>query len=81
MIKYFHELTQEEIDKIPGKTSLKRIAKDYPQPDWCEYPDATAGAMGCWGLVLGRVRDQGKAYCAQCECNKDWSPKNDPRDD
>ncbi len=79
MRKYFHELTQEEIENLKG--SCEKIAKDYPQPDWCEYPDAIAGAMGCWGLVLGRVRDQGKAYCEQCEYNKDWSPKNDPRDD
>lgn len=71
MIKYFHELTAKEIDEIPDGTTCEQVAKDYPQPDWCDYPDATYGAMGCWGLVLGRVRDQGKEYCAKCELNKE----------
>ena len=71
MIKYFHELTQAEIDAIPEGTTCAQVAKDYPQPTWCEYTNATHGAMGCWGLTYGRVHDQGKAYCAECECNKE----------
>jgi hypothetical protein len=71
MIKYFHELTDKEIEDIPADTTCKQVAKKYPQPKWCEYPNATHGAMGCWGLVGGRVREQGKKYCANCECNKE----------
>ena len=71
MIKYFHELTKEEIEAIPAGKTCKEVAKDYPQPEWCEYPNAVYGAMGCWGLMLGSVKDQGKAYCVNCECNKE----------
>lgn len=71
MIKYFHELTREEIAAIPKDMTFGQVAKDYPQPVWCKYPDATFPDLGCFGLVCGYVRDEGKAYCAECECSKE----------
>jgi hypothetical protein len=72
MKKYFHELTREEIAEIQAgpSTSNAQVAKDYPQPEWCTYPNATYGILGCWGLMRGSVHDN-KSYCAECECNKE----------
>jgi hypothetical protein len=73
MIKYFHELTKREINKLEG--TVEQVSKDYPQPDWCEYPGAVAGAMGCWSLMLGIIHKKGKAYCVNCECCKPEVPE------
>lgn len=68
-IKYFHELTEKEfkalVKKHPHMTN-QEFAKLYPQPPWCDYPDATYGMMGCWSLCSFMVKD--KKYCKGCEC-------------
>jgi hypothetical protein len=71
MIKYFHELTDKEWKELKesGKTWAE-AAVIYPQPEWCEYPEALAGEMGCWSLVyrMGVSRES----CKGCELyNKD----------
>lgn len=38
------------------------------QPDWCDYPDATAPFWGCWSLLEGMV--ESKEYCNKCELYK-----------
>lgn len=70
MIKYFHELTEKEFkDKCVGKMKYKQLSKNYPQPLWCKYPDATGELMGCWSLMSHMVKD--KSYCKDCEyCDK-----------
>ena len=69
MIKFFHELTREEFEKIAKRRrSVKNFVRDYPQPVWCEYPEATAGMMGCWSLVGFMVT--GEDYCKKCDCYK-----------
>lgn len=74
MIKYFHELTEDEFDKIikdnPGKTWVW-AAETYPQPDWCKYPNAVADGpfTGCGSLMNFRIHDN--FPCAHCEFNKD----------
>lgn len=67
MIKYFHELTEAEFKAIveSKQYTWKQLAKDYPQPEWCQYPDATSGVMGCWSLMSHMVT--GKEYCKGCE--------------
>ena len=67
MIKYFHELTEEEFKKLVDSKeyTYKRLANDYPQPVWCNYPDATSGAMGCWSLMGFMVT--GEDYCKNCD--------------
>lgn len=72
MIKHFHELTKEEFKEIVDskKYTWEQLSKDYPQPEWCGYPDATQGTMGCWSLVSHMVKD--RDYCKNCECSKDY---------
>lgn len=71
MIKYFHELTEQEWDKYiaenPHKT-WKDAQKIFPQPKWCDYPEAVCGTMGCWSLMAFRVKDED--YCGDCDCHK-----------
>lgn len=67
MIKYFHELTEKEFKKkIVGKLTNAECDRDYPQPTWCNYPEATMGMMGCWSLISFMVT--GEDYCKDCDC-------------
>lgn len=75
MIKYCHELTKEEYEKLgDGKKSgltFAEFAELYPQPIWCSYPDATFGTMGCWSLLdfdNGHSMVTGEKYCKGCDC-------------
>lgn len=76
MIKPFHELTKEEFKGIVDskKYTWEKLAKDYPQPEWCQYPDATAGQMGCFSLMWHLVKD--KNYCKNCECSKEYKKED-----
>ena len=66
MIKYYHELTKEEFAKLEEqKLTWGQVAKDYPQPKWCSYPEAVNGVMGCWSLMDYRVT--GRDFCRNCE--------------
>jgi len=50
--RYFHELEQTEIDTlIADKKTVGYILENYKQPDWCNYPNALKGQMGCWSLM------------------------------
>lgn len=71
MKKYFHELTDQEFKELPGNITYEQLAKEYPQPDWCEYPDATAGLMGCWSLMSMLIKN--RDCCKNCECCKDFN--------
>lgn len=73
--KYWHELPQQEIDRmIEEKTSLQFVVDNYSQPDWCTYPEALMGMMGCWSLTdltAGGTREKvSETYCKDCECFK-----------
>ena len=66
MIKYFHELTQEEFKELLQKTrTWKQLAEDYPKPPWCGFENATGGLMGCWSLTSRLVT--GEEHCAGCD--------------
>lgn len=71
MKKYYHELTQAEIDAlIESKITYGELAKLHPQPKWCTYTDAVMGEMGCWSLMIpGKVN---RDFCRKCECSKDY---------
>ena len=72
MIKYFHELTLEELKELAKKNpTWQEVAADFPQPKWCGYPDAVAGGMGCWSLMLLRVS---KNFCKGCDCYQEAQP-------
>lgn len=63
-MKYFHQLS--ESDRIEASNlTVAQILNQYTQPDWCKYPDALAGCMGCWSLVGGIVKDE--ICCKGCE--------------
>ena len=67
MIKYFHELTKKEFRTLcKTKVTWGQAAKDYPQPEWCSYPDAVQGIMGCWSLMDFTVT--GRNSCKNCDC-------------
>lgn len=74
--KYWHQLSQEEIDGLvsSGKT-WGEIMAEYKQPDWCSYPEALRGEMGCWSLIDFRVDGLrtkiSNEFCKDCECYKE----------
>ena len=72
MKKYFHELEQSEIDTlIAEKKTIGYIHENYKQPDWCNYPNALEGNMGCWSLMNllkeGMRTKISKDFCKNCE--------------
>ena len=70
MKQYFHNITDEEYKKLEESgTNWEKIMKNYSQPDWCSYPNALEGIMGCRALVYRDVKS--KSFCEQCEfCDK-----------
>ena len=36
------------------------------QPAWCDYPRANVSVWGCWGLILGMVKDE--SFCKEHKC-------------
>jgi hypothetical protein len=51
-MKYLHEATDEEIQAdLDARITNREFADKYTQPEWCNYPDATLGVMGCWSLT------------------------------
>lgn len=74
-MEYWHELSQEKIDElISKKVTLKYVMDNYKQPDWCNYPNALEGVMGCWSLTDNRkdgLRTKiSKQFCSNChECS------------
>ena len=73
--RYFHELEQTEIDAlIDDKKTIGYIMETYKQPDWCKYPNALEGQMGCWSLMDlskdGLWTKISKDFCKGCdECS------------
>jgi len=66
--KYWHELTKEQVsDFIQDAKNLCSITDIYKQPDWCNYPDALEGILGCWSL-LSHTKDIeiNEEYCSKC---------------
>ena len=65
----FHELSEKEFDEMKeqGKT-WRDIMDRYHQPEWCEYPYALSGSLGCWSLVSMRITC--KTDCGNCDLIK-----------
>ena len=69
MIKYFHQLRAEEYSwLVKEKTIWGELQTSFPQPQWCNYPQAVYGLMGCWSLIYFMVT--GESYCKNCDCYK-----------
>lgn len=69
---HFHELTNKEYETLKNSGATWRdVMATYSQPDWCEYPNALEGIMGCWSLVSEALRKKiSKEYCKNCDCFK-----------
>ena len=64
---FFHRMTDQRFNAMRDNgATWGDIQRIYQQPEWCNYPDALAGAMGCWSLI-GRIIHR-KQNCAGCEC-------------
>jgi hypothetical protein len=69
-MRYWHTLEDSTIKRlIARKTTWGEVMKRYSQPDWCNYPDALEGVMGCWSLIDVHLRHQiSRDYCKGCDC-------------
>ena len=70
-MRYFHTLADSTIKRLRRKhVTWGEIMKRYKQPEWCGYPDALQGCMGCWSLVglLGTRHLISEEYCKKCDC-------------
>lgn len=80
--KFWHELTDTEMLALlkAGGMTWGEAQKKYPQPPWCDYPEAVCGVMGCWSLMgiggknpLGhRIRK--REDCKGCDLIKEAKP-------
>ncbi|HAF43763.1 MAG TPA: hypothetical protein DCK83_02135 [Gallionellaceae bacterium] len=73
--RYFHLMPPGEWKRLCAEGTTWRGLQHmgYAQPDWCSYPDALDGLMGCWSLIYQRVT--GEEYCKDCDLYK---PKDTP---
>ena len=66
---YFHELDPKSMMKLTASgITWGEVMERYSQPEWCEYPNALEGVMGCWSLVSSLIKDE--SGCKSCECYK-----------
>jgi hypothetical protein len=72
--RYWHEIDAKEQGNILNHSGMTvgDFLKRFRQPDWCNYPDALGGAMGCWNLLMpGAVRDiKACEGCEECEAKR-----------
>ncbi len=52
--------------KIAWKKTIGWICERYKQPDWCGYPGALYGLMGCWSLI-SKPYERNKKKCKKCD--------------
>lgn len=65
--KYFHELTEKEFAVLVADgITWNKLPETYPQPEWCQYPNALDGPLGCWSLTERLVTGEG--FCKGCDC-------------
>ena len=65
---YWHDLPDFEKERyIAHHVTIGTIMDTYVQPDWCSYPDALAGEMGCWSLMPGIRTDISREDCKMCD--------------
>jgi hypothetical protein len=76
--RYWHKLQDSTIKRlVKNKVTIQECMKRYKQPDWCEYPNALEGVMGCWSLMdsMDLRHKISLEYCASCECCKGITQK------
>lgn len=78
-MRYFHELSDSTLRRLTRKgITWQEVIDRYKQPDWCNYPEALAGAMGCWSLIgcwslmdIDLRHKISREYCKKCDCFKE----------
>jgi len=72
---YWHKLKNSTIKRVyKNKMTCKEVMLHYRQPDWCGYPNAINGILGCWSLTMdadnskGNRKDISVEYCKDCDC-------------
>lgn len=65
--RYWHELTPAEKGMLrKTRTKIGWLIKNLKQPDWCAYPNALGGQVGCWSLMDDNVIID-KKLCKSCD--------------
>ena len=67
-VKYFHELTGEELDDIvkSNKNSWEELSVNFSQPLWCKMPNCIS-AGGCRSLLMGVIYFITSDNCKECQ--------------
>lgn len=67
LLPLFHVEVDEDKWKelAQAGTTWGDIQRMYRQPDWCGYPEALEGAMGCWSLIYRNVESE--SDCKNCD--------------
>lgn len=56
---------------LPEGWTYAEFLDMYRQPNWCEYPRALMGDMGCWSLLSSNTKMiSRRSDCANCDCCK-----------
>lgn len=67
-VQFFHKISNDEYNRLVDEDKTwQHIIDNYKQPDWCGYPEALRGGMGCWKLTDRGVKSQ--EDCKECELN------------
>lgn len=65
--RLFHLISDESWAAMrSANLTWNDVKKHHRQPEWCSYPDALDGYMGCWSLVGRKVT--GRDFCKTCDC-------------
>lgn len=69
MYNYWHAITKDELNKLlETDITWGEVYNHYKQPEWCGYPEALHGALGCWSLTLFEyIPDICESYCEDCD--------------
>ena len=69
--KYWHELTEAEMQTALDTMDWKQISEAFLPPDWCRYKDPLLGKAGCWSLTSHLRPYISKDFCKYCEFCKE----------
>jgi hypothetical protein len=69
MYNYWHTITNDELNKLlEADTTWGEVGKNYKQPEWCRYPEALSGPLGCWSLtIFDYIHNICESYCEDCD--------------
>lgn len=72
-MKYYHAVpVQERNTVLNSDMTLYEFIKKYKQPEWCKYPEALLGILGCWSL-FPNPENICESFCEHCDMfNPEW---------